>query len=803
MPNYTEKVQKLSLPVIPMRGIVAFPSIPMSFELVREVSVNACNIANKGNGLVFLSLQKDIKEESVSTKDLHKVGTVAKIKQSVKLQDSNLRIIVEASARATVLSYYEDNGTIYADVICKTVNVEDNGGVHGEALMREAHTTLGRFVKYLPKASNELVFAARSIKNPGLLADFAASNFLVKPEDKQLVLSEFDPLRRLELLAVIMESELEILDLENKIHKKVKSQLEQNQREYYLREQLRIIQNELGAVDGDNEIDEYYSKIYDAKLPLEIEEKLIKEVKKLAKTPFGAAEGSVIRNYIDTCLEIPWTKKTKDRLDIKSAKKILDADHDGLNDVKDRILEFLSVKQNSPDLKNQILCLVGPPGVGKTSIVSSIARAMNRKYVRVSLGGVRDESDIRGHRKTYVASMPGRIISALIKAKKSNPIILLDEIDKMTANAQGDPASALLEVLDSEQNKAFRDHFVEMPFDLSECMFIATANTLSTVARPLIDRMEIIKLDSYTENEKKQIAKNHLVPKQLKRHGLTKRQLKISDGALSELINYYTKESGVRNLEREIASLCRKTARKLVGDGLSGLSVTENNIIELLGHRKFKPDVIEKEDIVGVVNGLAYTELGGEMLQVEVSVIPGSGKIELTGSLGDVMKESARIAVSFVRSVAEKLKIDKDFYKNNDIHIHVPEGATPKDGPSAGVTLVTALVSALTGYPVRHDVAMTGEVTLRGRVLAIGGLKEKTAAAYGAGVKTVLIPADNVDDLEDIDPTVRENINFIACLDVNNVIKEAIIFDEKVHETASEYYISDLPQIVSDVVNDI
>ena len=803
MPNYTEKVQKLSLPVIPMRGIVAFPSIPMSFELVREVSVNACNIANEGNGLVFLSLQKDIKEESVSTKDLHKVGTVAKIKQSVKLQDSNLRIIVEASARATVLSYYEDNGTIYADVICKTVNVEDNGGVHGEALMREAHTTLGRFVKYLPKASNELVFAARSIKNPGLLADFAASNFLVKPEDKQLVLSEFDPLRRLELLAVIMESELEILDLENKIHKKVKSQLEQNQREYYLREQLRIIQNELGAVDGDNEIDEYYSRIYDAKLPLEIEEKLIKEVKKLAKTPFGAAEGSVIRNYIDTCLEIPWTKKTKDRLDIKSAKKILDADHDGLNDVKDRILEFLSVKQNSPDLKNQILCLVGPPGVGKTSIVSSIARAMNRKYVRVSLGGVRDESDIRGHRKTYVASMPGRIISALIKAKKSNPIILLDEIDKMTANAQGDPASALLEVLDSEQNKAFRDHFVEMPFDLSECMFIATANTLSTVARPLIDRMEIIKLDSYTENEKKQIAKNHLVPKQLKRHGLTKRQLKISDGALSELINYYTKESGVRNLEREIASLCRKTARKLVGDGLSGLSVTENNIRELLGHRKFKPDVIEKEDIVGVVNGLAYTELGGEMLQVEVSVIPGSGKIELTGSLGDVMKESARIAVSFVRSVAEKLKIDKDFYKNNDIHIHVPEGATPKDGPSAGVTLVTALVSALTGYPVRHDVAMTGEVTLRGRVLAIGGLKEKTAAAYGAGVKTVLIPADNVDDLEDIDPTVRENINFIACLDVNNVIKEAIIFDEKVHETASEYYISDLPQIVSDVVNDI
>jgi ATP-dependent Lon protease len=547
-----------------------------------------------------------------------------------------------------------------------------------------------------------------------------------------------------------------------------------NQKEFYLREQIRVIQDELG--DGAAaETERYEARIRSMHLPEEVEAKLLKENDRLAKTPFGSSEAGVITTYLDTVLELPWHKKTKDRLDITTAKKILDEDHDGLDKVKERILEYLAVKQMHPELKNQVICLVGAPGVGKTSVAASIARAMKRKYVRVSLGGIRDEADIRGHRKTYLGSMPGRIMAALAQAGSSNPLILLDEIDKLGQSYQGDPAAALLEVLDAEQNKSFRDHYLEIPYDLSDCLFIATANTLDTVPRPLIDRMEVIEIRSYTKPEKISIAKNHLVPKQLKRHGLSRAKFRLSDEAIVELIDYYTHEAGVRNLERTIASLIRKAIRKMLDEGKKSVRIDAHHIKDYLGCRKLLPEKIEEIDEVGTVNGLAYTELGGDMLKVEVAALEGTGKLELTGSLGDVMQESAKAALSYTRSIASQYGIASDFYQKKDIHIHVPEGAVPKDGPSAGVTMLTALVSALTGRPVRHDVAMTGEITLRGRVLPIGGLREKTMAAYNAGVKTVLIPADNERDLENIDPLARENLTFIPCRVASDVLKNALL----------------------------
>ena len=557
------------------------------------------------------------------------------------------------------------------------------------------------------------------------------------------------------------------------IHKKVREQIDNGQRDYYLREQLKVIQNELG-MDGDEEVDEYYEKIEKAELSDEIREKLNKEVVRLSKTPYGSPEAAVIRNYIDICLEIPWSAKTEDRLDVKEAREILDRDHDGLDKIKERICEYLAVKQLNPELRNQIICLVGPPGVGKTSLGESIARAMNRKYVRVSLGGIRDESDIRGHRKTYIGSMPGRIITALTQAGVRNPVILLDEIDKMCSSVQGDPASALLEVLDSEQNKAFRDHFVELPVDLSDCLFIATANSLEPVARPLLDRMEVIELHTYTKNEKKAIAEHHLIPKQLKRHGLTSRMLRIREDALDLLIDGYTKEAGVRTLERKIASLCRKAASVIVSEKSKSVTVSVSSLEKYLGPRIFIDEVRESEDLVGVVSGLAYTEVGGDLLKIETTVMDGTGKLELTGTLGDVMKESAHIAISYVRAHAAELGIPSDFYKNKDIHIHVPEGAVPKDGPSAGVTMLTSLVSTLTGRAVKCDIAMTGELTLTGRVLPIGGLREKTAAAAAAGIKRVIIPKENARDLAEIDAAVRSALAFFPCSRAEEVLALAL-----------------------------
>lgn len=775
MPRYIEKVESLTLPVIPLRGVVAFPSIPVNFELEREISKKACQAALASNMLVFLLTQKDTAVDEPSDNDFYKTGCVAQIKQTLtKNQDGNIRVIAEGYCRAEVVKLKRDKDYITADVLSKTLTAETGVlDILSEALINESLNTLEEMLQFHPTISGDYLTTASSISNPGLLADFIASSVFVRYQDKAAVLEMFDPLKRLEKTIVLMESEMKLLRTEVDIQRKVKEAIDENQRDYYLREQLKAIESELGI---DEDADELQKKMAKMTLPEEVREKLEKEIGKLAKAPTGSPEAAVIRNYIETCLDIPWNKKTHDRVDIEAAKKILDADHDGLTKIKERILEYLAVKQLNPELKNQILCFVGPPGVGKTSLGASIARAMKRKYVRVSLGGIRDESDIRGHRKTYIGSMPGRIITSLTQCGSLNPVMLLDEVDKMCSDVHGDPASALLEVLDGEQNKAFRDHFIELPVDLSDCLFIATANTLDTIPRPLLDRMEVIELHTYTPSEKLAIAKHHLFPKQLKRHGLNRRMLKLTDDAINEIISGYTRESGVRNLEREIGAICRKCAKTIVEDGVKTVSVDKGDIERLLGPKKFIDDALLSSDLVGVTNGLAYTEVGGDMLKVEVLAVEGSGKIELTGTLGDVMKESAHIAVTYTRAHADEYGIDKNFYKTKDIHIHVPEGAVPKDGPSAGVTITTSLISALSGLRVRHDIAMTGEITLTGRVLAIGGLREKSTAAYTMGIRTLLIPKENMRDIAELDEVVRNEVNFIPCETLDDVLKNALVY---------------------------
>ena len=775
MPRYIEKVESLTLPVIPLRGVVAFPSIPVNFELEREISKKACQAALASNMLVFLLTQKDTSVDDPSDNDFYKTGCVAQIKQTLtKNQDGNIRVIAEGYCRAEVVKLKRDKGYITADVLSKTLTAETGVlDIRSEALINESLSTLEEVLQFHPTISGDYMTTASSISNPGLLADFIASSVFVRYQDKAAVLEMFDPLKRLEKTIVLMESEMKLLRTEVDIQRKVKEAIDENQRDYYLREQLKAIESELGI---DEDADELQKKMAKMTLPEEVREKLEKEIGKLAKAPTGSPEAAVIRNYIETCLDIPWNKKTHDRVDIEAAKKILDADHDGLTKIKERILEYLAVKQLNPELKNQILCFVSTPGVGKTSLGASIARAMKRKYVRVSLGGIRDESDIRGHRKTYIGSMPGRIITSLTQCGSLNPVMLLDEVDKMCSDVHGDPASALLEVLDGEQNKAFRDHFIELPVDLSDCLFIATANTLDTIPRPLLDRMEVIELHTYTPSEKLAIAKHHLFPKQLKRHGLNRRMLKLTDDAINEIISGYTRESGVRNLEREIGAICRKCAKTMVEDGVKTVSVDKGDIERLLGPKKFIDDALLSSDLVGVTNGLAYTEVGGDMLKVEVLAVEGSGKIELTGTLGDVMKESAHIAVTYTRAHADEYGIDKNFYKTKDIHIHVPEGAVPKDGPSAGVTMTTSLISALSGLRVRHDIAMTGEITLTGRVLAIGGLREKSTAAYTMGIRTLLIPKENMRDIAELDEVVRNEVKFIPCETLDDVLKNALVY---------------------------
>ncbi len=773
MPSYIEKAESVTLPVIALRGTVAFPTITINFEANDSDSSAAAKVAAAGSSFIFLTSYREIPYDAEEEEfPFYTVGTVARIKQMIRTPENATRVIAEGIVRATVVSYRRTSSYVEADLVCKHIILPDDGGVRGEAAVHEMLGAAERNLGFLPSNTEDLMNALRRIKDPAALADFIAANVLVRPVDKQEILECVDPFKRAEILLEILQSEATVMEEEALIRRRVNARMNRNQRDYYLREQIKVIQEELG--EGDD-VAEFSERIDEADLPFEVAEKLKKEVSRLAKTPYGSAESTVLSNYLDTCLSIPWNKKSKDRISFQLVQKILDRDHTGLDKVKERIVEFIAAKQINPALNNQIICLVGPPGVGKTSIAASIAEAMNRKYVRISLGGVRDEADIRGHRKTYIGAMPGRIISAVTQAGVCNPLLLLDEIDKLSRDAHGDPTSALLEVLDGEQNKTFRDHFVELPFDLSDCMFIATANSLENVPRPLLDRMEIIELSIYTKSEKLAIAKNHLIPKQLKRHGMNKRVLKITEGALEEIIDYYTREAGVRTLERTVATLCRKAGKKMLTEQLNSVSIGKNDIKSYLGSRKLLPETIEAEDTVGCVNGLAYTELGGSLLKVEVAVLEGTGKIETTGSLGDVMKESAQIAVSYVRSVAREYGIPTDFYKTKDLHIHFPEGAIPKDGPSAGVTMVTALVSALTGRGVRREIAMTGEISLRGNVLAIGGLKEKTMAAYNAGVTTVLIPADNMRDLEGIDPTVRTSLTFLPCKRLSDVLGAALL----------------------------
>ncbi len=788
----TEKLEMKSLPCIPLRGVVVFPLIPINIETNEKPLIAVCERASQNNSEVVFVTMRELNVEEPAEKDLFRFGTTARIKQLIKLPDGTARLIVDGTARMEITSIVTGTNGITAMGFVRHLRIEEDGGIRSEALLMNTVKAVEKVVGYMPKGSKDLLMAVRGIKDPGMLADFIASNILVKYQDKQAVLDEANPVKRLELVNVLLESEEEILRTEHDIHVKVRQQIEQNQRNFYLREQLKVIQNELrgdtpqfgdeedgGLYDEEgegDELNEYADRIRrvtEGAAP-EIRAKLMKELKRLSKVPYGAAEGNVLRNYLDITLEYPWAKKSKERVDVAAARKVLDADHDGMEKVKKRILEYIAVRQLNPEVGNQILCLVGPPGVGKTSIASSVARALHRKYVRVSLGGIRDEADIRGHRKTYVGAMPGRIVNAISEAGVSNPLILLDELDKMTRDSHGDPASAMLEVLDAEQNKTFRDHFMELPVDLSDCMFIATANTLETVPTPLLDRIEVIELPSYTREEKHAIAVNHLIAKQCKRHGLNRRVLRISDEALYDIIDFYTREAGVRRLEREIAALCRKTAMRIADEGVKSCSVTRENLTEYLGKHKLKPETITQNNEVGVVNGLAYTESGGDLLKIEVSAVPGNGHIELTGSLGDVMKESARAAITFVRSRCDRFGIDPDFHKNRDIHIHVPEGAVPKDGPSAGVTMVTALVSELSGRAVRRDVAMTGEISLRGRVMAIGGLREKTMAAYKAGVKIICVPAENIPDLDEVAPVVKENIIFYPCSHVDEVLSVAL-----------------------------
>ncbi len=770
------KIEDITMPALAVRGLVVFPNVVVHFDVAREMSEAALRAAMSDNKLIFLTAQKDEHVEDPDIKDLYQVGVVAEIRQLLKGSDNVLRVLVEGKYRAKLMDIYQYEPYLIASVReypeIKKIHTEE---IEIEAVMRAIKQAFYQYSSIVPRMPKELVSSIMNENDPFKLFDTLVFNVPLAVEDKEMLLEESHIISRLGMLLAMISREVEVLDIERHIQERVRQQIDNTQREYYLRAQMKAIANQLGEDDDfQEEIDEYSEKIQALDIDEESREKLFKEADKLTKMPSSSQDAYVIRNYLDNVLELPWNVSTKDKNDVEGVKKVLDKDHYGLDKVKERILENIAVRELKPDIKGQIICLVGPPGVGKTSIGKSIARAMGRKYQRISLGGVRDESDIRGHRKTYVGAMPGRIINALKLAGSKNPLILLDEIDKMTHDMRGDPSSALLEVLDSEQNSAFRDHYIEIPFDLSNVLFVTTANTTQTIDPPLLDRMDIIEITSYTREEKFHIAKEHLVPKQLKANGLKASMLKICDEALYILIDNYTKEAGVRTLERKIASICRKAAKLIVSGEKKSVRISEKNIEQFMGAKKYLDDDLAKKNEIGVVNGLAWTSVGGVIMPLEASVFDGKGNIETTGSLGDVMKESAKIAVSYVRSVADKYGISGEFYKEKDIHIHAPEGATPKDGPSAGVTMTTALVSALANIPVKHDVAMTGEITLHGKVLPIGGLREKTMAAYKAGMKTVIIPAGNKGDLEEVDNIVKDNVQFVYAEKISDVLDVAL-----------------------------
>ena len=760
------------MPILALRGLTVFPDQTVHFEVGRIKSVLALEEAMKGDQNLLLIPQRDMANDDPDWNDLYPLGTVAKIKQILKSPNDTIRVLVTGLYRARIQDGLQKEPFLAGTVI-SVPETEVTENLRSRALRREANALYGTYVELTEHSAQAVQLRMLASDSCGFVADSIGQNSGFDYKDKVSLLRQLNPVKRLEMAVRLLRQETEMLRLESDIQEKTRVNIDRHQKDYYLREQMKVIQDELGE-DEVSEFAQYEKGILLLNLPEESETKLLKDLERLKKQPFGSSEGAVLRNYLDTVLELPWNSKTKERVDVEAARKILEKDHFGLEKVKQRILETIAVRQMAPQMPPQIICLVGPPGVGKTSIAYSVAKALNRKMARIALGGVHDEADIRGHRKTYVGAMPGRILSAMIQAGSSNPLLLLDEVDKMGSDYRGDPSAALLEVLDAEQNKTYRDHYLELPYDLSDVMFITTANTLDTVPRPLLDRMEIIELGSYTDEEKLRIAVDHLLPKQMKKHGLKKSLLKVSEDAVREMITCYTRESGVRQLERCIADICRKADMRLLG-GEKRISVTGGNLTDFLGVRKYLPDRLPAADQIGLVTGLAWTSVGGEVLEVEVNVMDGTGKLELTGNLGDVMKESAHAALSYIRANAKQLGVAEDFYKTKDIHVHFPEGAVPKDGPSAGVTVCTAMVSALTGVPVRRDVAMTGEISIRGRVLPIGGLKEKTMAALRHGVRTVIIPSQNERDLELIDQTVRKSLNFITAQTVDTVLEAALV----------------------------
>lgn len=770
-------IEKKTLPVIPLRGISIFPHMVIHFDVGREKSIQALEKAMLGDSLILLCTQINPKVDEPKVEDFYHVGTVAKVKQMLKLPGGSIRVLVEGINRGRIGTVTEEEPYFEAEVeelVYDPETIEKTQEL--EAAMRLVVLDLEEYISLNSKVSSEVLLTISDIDDPGRLADVISSYIFLKQEDDQKVLETFDFYERLEVLHGILQAEIELLKIEDKINQRVKKQINKVQKEYYLKEQLKAIQKELGE-DDDLTLDaqDYKEKIDSIKMPKEVREKALKEVERLFKTSPHSAEVGVIRTYLDWIIELPWDKETKEKIDIKKSRTILDEDHYGLTDVKERILEFIAIRKLTNSMKGPILCLVGPPGVGKTSIAKSIARSLNRKFVRMSLGGVRDEAEIRGHRRTYVGSMPGRIISSIKKAGTKNPVFLFDEIDKLGNDYRGDPASGLLEVLDPEQNTTFTDHFLDVPFDLSKVLFVTTANTTSSIPGPLLDRMEVIRISGYTEEEKLAITLNYLVPKQLKQHGLTSEQLILSEAALRGIINNYTREAGVRNLERNIANVCRKAAKRIVEENLKTVRINAGNLSNYLGVASFRYETIDTENQIGVANGLAWTAVGGETLSIEVNSMKGTGKVQLTGQLGDVMKESAMAGISYIRANCDILNIDREFYKDMDIHIHVPEGAIPKDGPSAGITITTAVVSALSKTPIHREVAMTGEITLRGRVLPVGGIKEKVLAAHRMGIKKILLPFENNKDLEEIPEKVKKRIEFILVKNMEEVLEQALV----------------------------
>ena len=763
-----------TLPLLPLRNLVVFPKVSLSFDAIRRKSIRAIEAAMNGNKEIFLVTQTDAAKENPSVLDLYKIGVVAKISQVIKLQSGAVRVMVEGVCRAR---FCEMNTEVPYPVasVSEIAEQDTDHLIVNEGFVRSLEAAFDEYFALNKNMPPQSFIASSTDTKPGKFADLIAANVNLNYKIKQEILEELDVYVRIEKLIAAISKEVQVLKISREIDKKVKKNIDENQREYYLREEMKVIEEELGEKEGiKGEAAEYRERVKKLRLKKNVAEKLLKDISRFEKLHSTSPDSAVMRNYLDTVLDLPWNRKSREVIDIKKAQEVLEADHFGLSKVKERILEYLSVRKLTNGKASTILCLVGPPGTGKTSIAKSIARALGREYVRISLGGVHDEADIRGHRKTYIGAMQGRIMSAVLEAKVKNPLILLDEIDKMGQDYKGDPSAALLEVLDVEQNSSFRDHFIEVPFDLSGVLFVTTANILSDIPEPLLDRIEVIEVSGYTNEEKECIAKQYLLPRQLKENGLSEKNVTVTEDAIRDLINYYTRESGVRGLEREIGSLLRKAAMKIVSENKKSLKITGKNLTTYMGRHRFLVDMMNDKDDVGIVRGLAWTSVGGDTLSVEVNVMEGQGKVELTGNLGEVMKESAMAAISYIRTRTGELKIYDKFYKTCDIHIHVPEGAVPKDGPSAGITMATAIASALTGYPVRRDVAMTGEITLRGRVLPIGGLKEKSAAAYRAGIKTVIIPEENRPDLDDVSEVVKSAIKFVPVSTMDEVLELAL-----------------------------